>query len=238
MSTKTVYWAPWVVQEDNVQNWNMMFIEPEKLINKVIKYLPNLNGERMKASLRCPAFTNLARNTYYVKNPIETELTIENGQINIISKNANVTQFGKEGSTDTIIYGNYYIFFCEEDLEILLTSPHFSETNYTEHGLLVPGKFNISKWFRPVTLEMLLVKNQNYFKMQENETMAYFTFLTDDKVELKRFNLNETLKKISSTCATASYWWKNVPLIKRYDRFIKTKTNRLVMSEIQKELVV
>ena len=237
MSTKTVYWAPWIVQEDDIHNWNMMYMEPEKLLNSVVKHIPTLQGERMKASLRCPAFTYLSKNTFYVRNPIETELTTDNGQINYISKNWNATSFGKEGSADTIIFGNYFIFFCEEDLEILLTAPHFSETEYTKHGLLVPGKFNISKWFRPVTLEMLLIKNKNYFKMAENEIMAYFTFLTDDKVELKRFNLNKTLKNISNTCATASYWWKNVPLVRRYDRFIKSKTNRLVLSEIKKQLI-
>ena len=67
--------------------------------------------------------------------------------------------------------------------------------------------------------------------------MAYFYFLTDDTVELKRFELNDTLRKISETCSTVSDWWKNVPLINRYDRFLKTKTNRLVMKEIRKQLV-
>jgi hypothetical protein len=67
--------------------------------------------------------------------------------------------------------------------------------------------------------------------------MAYFHFLSDDKVELKRFELNETLRKISDTCSTVSDWWQNVPLINRYDRFLKTKTNRLVMKEIKKQLV-
>ena len=67
--------------------------------------------------------------------------------------------------------------------------------------------------------------------------MAYFTFLTDDKVELKRFNLSEDLRKISETCSTVSDWWKNVPLLKRYDRFLKTKTNKLVMKEIKKQLL-
>ena len=73
--------------------------------------------------------------------------------------------------------------------------------------------------------------------MSEHEHMAYFYFLTDDTVELKRFELNDTLRKISETCSTVSDWWKNVPLVNRYDRFLKTKTNRLVMKEIRKQLV-
>ena len=119
----------------------------------------------------------------------------------------------------------------------MMTSPYFSEVDYIKYAKLVPGKFNISKWFRPINLEMLLCSNKNYFKIREHEHMVYFSFLTDDKVELKRFELNETLRKISETCSTVSDWWKNVPIIKRYDRFLKTKTNRLVMKEIKKQLV-
>ena len=59
----------------------------------------------------------------------------------------------------------------------------------------VKRKFNISKWFRPVNLEMLLYGDKNYFKMSEHEHMAYFYFLTDDTVELKRFELINVFNK-------------------------------------------
>ena len=73
--------------------------------------------------------------------------------------------------------------------------------------------------------------------MTEHEHMVYFSFLTDDKVELKRFELNDTLRKISETCSSVTSWWSNVPLVNRYERFLKTKTNKLVMKEIKKQLV-
>lgn len=233
MSTKTVYWSPAIEHEDDIHNCNIMFLEPDKLLNKINNDISDRNGERIKLLPKCPAFTNLAKNTYYVENPISTEFKIENKQINFISENSNMITYGD----DTIVYGNNYIFFCEDDLQIMLTSPFFSETNYTNYGIVIPGKFNISKWFRPINLEMLLINERNYFKIKEHEHMAYFTFLTDDKVELKRFNLNKTLKKIANTCATSNEWWKNIPLIKKYDRFVKTKTNKLVIKEIKKELV-
>ena len=67
--------------------------------------------------------------------------------------------------------------------------------------------------------------------------MAYFNFLTDEKVVLKRFEGNDTLRKLSFTCSRVSEWWSNVPLAKRYDKFLKSKTNRLVLREIKKQLV-
>ena len=33
---KIVYWAPWFVPQE-LHHWNMLFIEPQKLLNKTIK---------------------------------------------------------------------------------------------------------------------------------------------------------------------------------------------------------
>ena len=234
MKRKIVYWAPWFVPQE-MHHWNMLFIEPQKLLNKVIKEVSNTSDDRLKGMIRCPAFSSLGKNTFYVENPMTTEFDIINGEIKYRGDNFYHCTISK--GKNTFKYGLSYIFFSEDDLEIMMTAPHFSQTKHTSYARLVPGKFNISKWFRPVNLEMLLYGDKNYFKMSEHEHMAYFYFLTDDTVELKRFELNETLRKISETCSTVSDWWKNVPLINRYDRFLKTKTNRLVMKEIKKQLV-
>ena len=232
MKRKIVYWAPWFVPQEE-HHWNMLFIEPQKLLTKVVKDVSTTSDLRLKAMVRCPAFSSIGKNTFYVENPMTTEFDIVNGEIEYKGDNFYYCTLSKGKST--FKYGLSYIFFSEDDLELMMTAPHFSQTEHTNYAKLVPGKFNISKWFRPVNLEMLLYGN--YFKMPEYEHMAYFQFLTDDKVELKRFELNETLRKISDTCSTVSDWWKNVPLINRYDRFLKTKTNRLVMKEIKKQLL-
>jgi len=242
---KTVYWAPWFVPQES-HHWNMLFIEPQKLFNKIIKEVSTTSDDRLKAMIRCPAFSNLGKNTFYVENPITTEFNIIDGEIKYngdnfyhctLSNSFNHMYGSSYSETNTFKYGLSYIFFSEYDLEILMTAPYFSEVNHTNYAKLVPGKFNISKWFRPINLEMILNGDKNYFKMSEYEHMAYFSFLTNDKVELKRFELNDTLRKISDTCSTVSDWWSNVPLLERYDRFLKTKTNRLVMKEIRKQLV-
>ena len=232
---KIVYWAPWLLKQDE-HHWNILYIEPQKLLSKVVKEVSALDDIRLKNMIRCPAFNNIAKNTFYIENPIRTEFEVIDGNIKYIgehSYNCNPN----ENLKNTFRYGGSYIFFSEDDLEIMMTAPYFSQTEHTNYARLVPGKFNISKWFRPINLEMILQGDKDYFKALEHEHMAYFQFLTDDKVELRRFELNDTLFKISETCSKVSEWWANVPLIKRYDRFLKTKTNKLVMKEIKKQLV-
>ena len=240
MKKKTVYWAPWYILQD-MYNWNILFLEPKRLLNKVIEETKDLKCERVKGMLKCPAFGYLSRNTFYVENPLTTEFDVVNTpekgkQIVYTGKHKYVCQLSNQGNTFT--YGLNYIFFSEDDLEIMVTSPHFSKNvNYTQYARLAPGRYNISKWFRPVSLEMLFNDNETHFRMEEYEHLAYFHFLTDDRVEMKRFDLNDNLRKISETCSDVSSWWFNVPLVNRYERFLKTKTNKLVMSEIKKQLV-
>ena len=234
MKKKIVYWAPWFVPQE-IHHWNMLFIEPQKLLNKVVDDIKNIDDDRLKGMIRCPAFSNVGKNTFYVENPMATEFNIVDGEIQYVGENFYHCTLSK--GQNTFKYGLSYIFFSEDDLEIMMTSPYFSEVDYTKYAKLVPGKFNISKWFRPINLEMLLCNKKNYFKMTEHEHMVYFSFLTDDKVELKRFELNDTLRKISETCSSVTSWWSNVPLVNRYERFLKTKTNKLVMKEIKKQLI-
>jgi len=231
--TKTVYWSPRLSQVQGENHWNLLFIEPQRLLNKFVEDTTDSKDDRIKNLKRCPSFVNLGKNTFYIENPMTNEFSVKDGQIDY-----------KEGSMfihyeggDTIAYGLSYLFFCEDDLELMLTGPYFSETKYDRYAKLIPGRFNISKWFRPVNIEMLCVSKDKHFRVEEHEHLAYFNFLTDDKVVLKRFDTNETLRKLSNTCATVSGWWKDVPLIKRYDRFLKTKTNKVVMAEIKKQLV-
>tara|TARA_B100000902_G_scaffold275159_1_gene260960 strand:- start:332 stop:1057 length:726 start_codon:yes stop_codon:yes gene_type:complete len=240
MKKKTVYWAPWYILQD-MYNWNILFLEPKRLLNNVIDETKDLKCERVKNMWKCPAFNNLGKNTFYVENPLATEFDVvdnpEKGK-ELVHRGQHkyLCQLSKNGNT--FIYGLNYIFFCEDDLEIMLTSPHFSKNvNHTKYARLVPGRFNISKWFRPISLEMLFDDNQTHFRMEEYEHMAYFHFLTDDVVELKRFDLNDNLRKISETCSDVSTWWSSVPLVNRYERFLKTKTNKLVITEIKKQLV-
>ena len=41
MKKKIVYWAPWFVPQE-IHHWNMLFIEPQKLLNKVIDDIKNM----------------------------------------------------------------------------------------------------------------------------------------------------------------------------------------------------
>lgn len=231
---KTVYWAPYF--ENNASNWNLLFEEPFNLHKfNVENNKTNFDkNSRLKKVLLCPASNQLNKNTFVFKNPISTELEIQEGDIYYKSKN-----FYETSITDIqglINYGLPVIMFCENDLEVTMTSPYSSHCPHLQHASLIPGKFNISKWFRPINFEFRF-HNNKYFKIDKDEHMAYFVFNTDEEITLKRFEMNEKLLKIANTCSSSPVWEQFVPLYERYKRFTNSKTNKIVLNEIKKSIV-
>lgn len=231
---KTVYWAPWFAPQDH-HHWNILFDDPKRLFTKVLDDTSRLGDPRIDHMVKCPSFNNLSKNVFYVENPIKSEFRIENGELIPVGESSCVSNLSQ--NANSLQYGLSYIFFSEDDLEMMLTGPYFSQHNHNKYGMVICGKFNISKWFRSTNIEYLLLNKRDYFALEEKEPMAYFHFLTNDKVKLQRFEMNETLRKLSLTCGRVSEWWPKVPLTTRYNKFVSSKTNRLVLQEIKKQLI-
>jgi len=77
-----------------------------------------------------------------------------------------------------------------------LTSPYFSNSPHLRYGSIVPGKFNISKWFRPINLEFNLWPGVNEFKVKKTKILLMFILYTKNEIELVRFDLTERISKI------------------------------------------
>jgi hypothetical protein len=136
-----------------------------------------------------------------------------------------------------MIYGLKWIFFSEEDIEMTLTSPYFSQSPHLHYGAVVPGQLKINSWFRAVNLEFNLWPNVSEFKVEEDEILAYFNFNTNKNIKLVRFEMNEKLHHYSNAGIQSTVWESWVPLKKRYDRFKKSRMNELVLAEIKRNIV-
>ena len=110
MKKKIVYWAPWFVPQE-IHHWNMLFIEPQKLLNKVIDDIKNIDDDRLKGMIRCPAFSNVGKNTFYVENPMATEFNIVDGEIQYVGENFYYSTLSK--GQNIFKYGLSYIFFLK-----------------------------------------------------------------------------------------------------------------------------
>jgi hypothetical protein len=230
-----IYWSPAFVS--NV-DWNMLYYDPQSLFEQV--RLLKVDSDNNQNFIYCPAFGNFAKNTFLLKNPITSQFDIsEHTELRAKSKNF-VSSYTREPTLDgcTLFkYGLTWVFFSEEDIEMTMTSPYFENVPHLKYGNLVPGRLNISKWFRNINLEYNLHKGVKEFCVEKDETLAYLSFNADRPVKLVRFDMTEKLHKILHSTGNSSDWESWIPLVSRYKRFIETKTNKIVLKEIKNNLV-
>lgn len=234
MGKTIVYWSGKNPAE-NFYNWNLMYDDPEPVISSYNHY----GEDRKKALKRCPAFTDKTKNTFIIRSPFDFDIDIVNGQATNKSGNLGVMQqaFTKDGENALVqLHMNYY-FFSEEDLEITIAAPFFNKAEHLQYGAIVPGTFNISKWFRAINLEFNIWEGVNSLKIKKNEPLAYISFNAKNKIEFKRFNMTQSLHSASLACSTGAAWEPNISLAERYSRFMRTKTNKIVIKEIKNNLL-
>ena len=236
MNTSKIYWAPAVYNTDT--DWDILYENPTILFDN-LKNKKDKNLDKANNLFLCPAVKNLTSRVGVFKCPLRTHYTIDNENIIPVSQNYLGWDIPhKPNLIDNMLFSVKlsYIFFSEEDINMTMTSPFFSDSPHLQYGSIVPGSFNISHWFRNINLEVN-IWNKKEFKIEEGEDIAYFNFNCKNNIELIRFNMNEYLNKINNTCSTSSSWEKWIPLAKRYKRFKQSQLNKKVIKEIKKNLI-
>lgn len=237
--TTNIYWTPTFMDPDNI-NWGILYSDPISLYDEL---RPKMTSSEPKQNMfYCPAFKELTSKTLVFKNPMDADFYIdESNQIQSKNKNHISAQFAHPPSIkDSILflYGLNWTFFAEDDdIEITITSPYFDTPNHFMYGNIVPGRFSISNWFRPVNLEFNLKPGVTQLKIAKDEPILYATFNTNKKINLIRFDMNPSLTSQAITCSKASDWESWVPLAARYKRFKESKMKNSILREIKKNIV-
>lgn len=235
MSTSKIYWSPASYSE--TVDWSILYPEPKNLFKSTLEQKEN-NLEKNNNLFLCPSIKDLFEKIIVIKCPLTSYYKISNNTITPISNNyLSYDTPHKPNIKNSFLFTITlpYVFFSEEDIEMTMTSPFFSNSKHLQYASIVPGTFNISKWFRNVNFEFNVWNNE--FKIDEGEDMIYFNFNCKNNIELIRFDLNEDLRKIINVCAQSSSWEKFVPLAKRYKRFKQSRLNKKVLKLIKKNLI-
>jgi hypothetical protein len=168
MKTK-IYWAPYV--KDKELDWSILHYDPENLFERI---KGNVNKDSIIKSggnlIMCPAVKNYMNKIFVFKNTLESHFKLEeNNKVVPLSKNYINSSIKRESNLKNcklLEYSMPLIFFSEKDINMSLTSPFFSNCPHLKYGSIVPGKFNISKWFRNINIEFNLWENINEFKIE------------------------------------------------------------------------
>lgn len=240
----TVYWAV-VSEREGGMDRQIMFVEPAPL-RRTLFSNRNKNNKSRQNFLKCPAVVDVVNNVFVWKSPKKTSVEIEvvdgmvepNRRYEVGDHFDWYTEHPPTLESNLLVTLDYHIiFFCEEEVEVLFTAPYFTEAPHLSSGALVPGKVNVGAWFRPMNAEFNLWKGNKSISFEENEDIAYFTFLTDKKVKLQEFKMTTDLNKIAMSMVASITWMPHLPLKDRYDAFRRRKLRNVVLKKIKENLV-
>lgn len=207
----TLYWCPLDVDQ----------AEPPSLIKELTK-----NKESgSKSFFSCPAVSSRLKNTFVFKMPN--------------TFNEDLLKPIRPATLDsgvTVTYKNNFLFFASSPLEASFTSPYFHPPKHFKFGSVIPGQFNIGKWFRPYNCEFQLWTHKPYFYLEQGEPIFYLEALTDQPVTLSRFKMTDVLYEYASACAQSSNKdGKNKKLSERYEIFGSKEMSTLILKELEKQ---
>ena len=207
-----VYWAVW--KDELIPS--AKHYPPEKAIYS----FPNLTYRdpyRTDHISGCPAFVRYFENTYVLKWPVSYSLNV-NSQGELTTNDYDQEFFDnfilpREIRKRIYSFSTQYIFIAEQSLEIEVTKAHTVNTDFTRKVVMVPGLFDIGKWYRPLEIAAIIDSNCDNISLVEGEPCALVRFKTKNKINLKRVHLTPETKEIISRLIHTRHY---PPLIKNH----------------------
>jgi len=223
---KTVYWGK-KLQVNNL----LINEEPEKLVKT--KEWANLGSYR-----QCYAAIEFSKNIFVIKSPFDFTLWKENDQVMSDKPQEWFDYYifwGLMQEFDSIQIQLKDFFFSEEDLEISQLPAYLHDNNFISSTYLLPGKMNISKWFRGILPGFKWKKDR--IEVKKGDALYYVQFHTDEQVEFKQFEVSDELIRLSRMCTDVKEYKGRLPLAKLYSLFTKANMKNKILKNIRENTI-
>lgn len=239
----TVYWAPMAeTTAGELQDYSIAYSDPKLVYNELKKDISPLTAKSRENLLLCPALKDMFRNTYSFSSTAQAnyEILAEQEARSRKEHGIPIKEMRAASITGRAHLGLHleWIFFSEESLELEITPPYFSDAPHMKDAVIVPGKFDIGSWYRPINAEFILGRDAKEFVIERDEPMFYARFMTDKKVELKRYYMTPELHALSVSCVNHRFTFGHAkPLSKHYETFRMSSLKKKILHHIKKNVV-
>jgi hypothetical protein len=114
--------------------------------------------------------------------------------------------------------------------------PFLENNNITERCNVIPGTFDIGKWFRHIEFPFYLKEEYDEFKIEEDEIFQYIKFDTKEKIIFKQFKVTPQIQQFSSDNTNAKEFRKaKLRELDNYYSMVKHKKH--IINEIKNNLL-
>ena len=227
-----IYWTSFV--EYDLPDFTLAVDQPTKLLH-------NIEGD-IKNTLypRCGAFNEHQKNTFVVRSPLEYSLKIfpkEERWESPDSQHVENWIVLQDFNNRCVQLKTGILLFSETSVNVTVSHPFLHHTDYTRHGNILPGTFNISKWIRPIQAAYYFQPASEYsFKVTNDTPLAYISFDTKEKVALEFFQPTETIHRVVQQCLMLKHTRaRHFSLKEAYSKFEQHRGKRMILNEIKKQ---
>jgi hypothetical protein len=218
-----VFWSPWVDTLNIDNSWkSIAFLPPTPLLN--IAHGDVQDGADLL--FKCPAVKSLIKNDFVIKAPFDLDLTFAPETASIYTNKYGQEFFDKEiinrsrpNGPMILTMPPRYIFFSKDDVEIMSFDLPIISSGSSKNIKMIPGKFNISKWVRPIDFTFTVVDPSQPVSMKAEDPLWAVRFYTPNDVPVKmtRFELTpDMLLNVGAMTAIKKYR-EFLPLKKCYE---------------------
>ena len=230
----TIYWSL------NDESW-LRAKTPEPIYKNFVK-----SPENKKNSLiLCPATKNYMENIFSLKSIFSYDFKIDytknNGDVATSMYDQkffdnHVTVRSKEDKLFSFM--QRFCFYTEEKSLLMSAGilPFLEDNNITKRCVVIPGTFDIGRWFRQVEFAFYLKKDYDEFKIEEDEIYQYIKFHTDEKIIFKQFRVNSKIQDLIYDIDYAKNFRKQ-KLRSLEEYYLMLKNKKHIIKEIKNNLV-
>lgn len=238
MSIVTIYWSDEL--SDGAVTPALKY--PPSLPALSTMSLPDFKNAPAAGVQRCPAFVGYFRNTFVYRSPVDVTIqSDQNGNFQwstSLSDQYEVDHLVEVRGADGLVsIRDYAHLWCEEPMVVEQLNPTFTDHDFAQKCEVVPGAFDISKWFRPLQPAFRL--RGASVDIKRGDPLYLMRFLTDKKVEFKQFRptprlkeIHEQLSRVKSSTRTFHSSLENY-----YEAFKMRQYRNQVAAEIKRSLV-
>lgn len=229
-----VYWTA-ITPMDSFSAIN--FLDPEPSIKFINDREMGNNDVKF-----CPAVKLQQKNCYSLKFPVDYDLHFEGDRF--YSTMYDQEFFDKyimmrDPVSRLITMRIYYLFIAEESLEIESTGAYVADNEFVNKAIMVPGRFDIGKWYRPLDCAFFVKKGVNSMEMKRGEIYSTVKFLTDKPVKLKKFEATDKLVKlIEHNVNSRNYKCKMAETLSYYYGMLEqSRFKKAILKEVKNNLL-
>ena len=238
----TVYWSHLPINKNIPDDLSLLIEEPIPVFNMVLKEFGKKNFVRDKDSMffNCPAFKNVNKNVFAITSPVNLTFDLNDTRIQVkeLAQREFDNMIHVRNFMDRFLSINFgLLMFSGKSVQASQLPAYMSSCEMAVKTRIVPGVFDISKWFRPFELSFFVNEFNNTLSIKRGDPLFYICFDTDEDIEFKRFKCTDKLTREVDMCLSVKRYVSNLGLEQLYNMFNGSRTNKRVLKLIEQNLI-